>query len=197
MSGSNYTLTCPKCQAVNAARGKAMTLAMTCSSCSAYFRVGNWDKNIMSFHSPYEPALPLGARGKIDGVVYEVMGFTVKKEQKYKYHWREYLLFNPFQGYAFLSEYDGHWNIIWPIEDEPTKGSTKSDFYEGGVFYRLFQKYEAKVVYARGEFFFDVVELTSSTLNREYIAPPFMYALEESDDSVLWCKGEHITREEV
>lgn len=197
MSGSNYTLKCPKCQAVNTVRGKAMTLAMTCSSCSVYFRVGNWDKTITPFHSAYEPALPLGAKGKIDGIVYEVMGFTVKKEQKYKYHWREYLLFNPFQGYAFLSEYDGHWNIIWPIENEPTKGTTKSDFYEGGVSYQLFQKYEAKVVYARGEFFFDVVDLTNSTLNREYIAPPFMYAVEESDDSVLWCKGEHITKQEV
>ena len=197
MSGSNYTLSCPKCQAVNAVRGKAMTLAMTCSSCGVYFRVGNWDKNITMFDSPCEPALPLGTKGKIEGVVYEVMGFTVKKELKYKYHWREYLLFNPFQGYAFLSEYDGHWNIIWPIENEPTKRKTESDFYEGGLHYQLYQKYQANVIYARGEFFFDVVELTESTWNSEYIGPPFMFALEVSDDSLLWCKGEYIARQEV
>jgi len=174
-----------------------MTLAMTCPSCGIYFRVGQWDKSMTTFGSSYEPVLPLGTKGKIEGVVYEVMGFTIKKEQKYKYDWREYLLFNPFQGYAFLSEYDGHWNIVWPIENGPTKRTAESDFYEGGLHYQLYQKYKAKVIYARGEFFFDVVDLTDSTQNSEYIGPPYMYALEVSDDSLLWCKGEYMTPQEV
>ena len=59
------------------------------------------------------------------------------------------------------------------------------------------KKYTAQVVFANGEFFFDTVEITSSTVNYEYISPPFLLAMEQSDDSVLWCKGEYLTRAEI
>ena len=98
MSGSNYPVSCPKCNAENNARGKAMTLAMTCKSCSTYFRIGNWNKDLTTFGGPVEPAIPIGSKGKIDGTLYEVLGFAVKKETKYHYSWREYFLFNPFMG---------------------------------------------------------------------------------------------------
>ncbi|MBL0742030.1 DUF4178 domain-containing protein [Chryseolinea lacunae] len=197
MSGSSYTIACPKCQTVNTVRGKAMTLALTCSSCKTYFGVGKWSKDLTTFGTSYEPVLPIGAKGKIDGKVYEVMGLVVKKEQKYKYDWREYIIFNPFEGYAFLSEYNGHWNMVWPVDDVPPLAMSASDFVDEGFHFRLFQKYKAKVIYAVGEFFFDVVHITETTFNREFIAPPLLFALEKSDDSVLWCKGEYMTPSEV
>jgi hypothetical protein len=42
-----------------------------------------------------------------------VIGY-VKKEEDNIYHskWREYTLYNPQQGYAFLSEYEGNWIFI-------------------------------------------------------------------------------------
>ena len=104
-----------------------MTLAMTCPSCYTYFRRGQWNTETTLFGTSNAQIIPLGAKGKIDGTIYEVMGFVIKKEQKYKYHWREYMLFNPYLGYAFLSEYDGHWNFAWPIEDNP-KRSVGNDF---------------------------------------------------------------------
>ncbi|MFD0997956.1 DUF4178 domain-containing protein [Ohtaekwangia kribbensis] len=196
MSGSNYTITCLNCGTVNTVRGKAMTLAMTCSSCQYYVRLGKWntDRNIFGYKD--EPAIPIGAKGKFDGVVYEVMGFVVKQESKYHYKWREYLLFNPMHGYAFLSEYSGNWNFVWPVEVGP-KDNPDMEFYYEESFYRLYQKYSADVIYARGEFFFDVVDLTASTTNHEYIAPPYMTTLEKNGDSLLWCKGEYCSPQEV
>jgi hypothetical protein len=173
-----------------------MTLAMTCTSCNVYFRAGNWNKKKITFANAIPPAIPLGTKGKIDGTLYEVMGFVVKRENKYKYQWREYLLFNPFMGYSFLSEYNGHWNFVWPVEDNPA-AKTEDSFYREGSTFRLYQKYSATVVYASGEFFFDVNDITDSTRNAEYIAPPYLYAREESADSVLWCKGEYLTPGEV
>ncbi|HEY9008740.1 MAG TPA: DUF4178 domain-containing protein [Ohtaekwangia sp.] len=200
MSGNNYTVTCNHCKTVNTVRGKAMTLAMTCSGCGYYFRLGSWnDAASVSFITKEEPAIPVGAKGRFDGVIYEVMGFVVKQETKYHYSWREYLLFNPYEGYAFLSEYNGHWNFIWPIEENPRPIGGLRDYevdYDE-LQYRIFQKYNATVQYARGEFFFDVVDMTDATFNREYIAPPFLLAVEESSDSVLWCKGEYCTRKEI
>ena len=197
MSGNKYTLTCPKCKTVIEPRGQAMTLAMTCKSCRLYFRIGEWNKATVEFLHAEQQALPIGAKGRFDNFLYEVMGFSIKEESKYKYRWREYLLFNPYRGYAFLSEYNGHWNFVWPIENDPRIHVSDQHFKYEDHNYDLYQKYTARVVYANGEFFFDVVDMTAATVNYEYIAPPFMLAMEQSDDSSLWCKGEYFTRAEI
>jgi hypothetical protein len=197
MSGSNFTVNCPVCGAVNELRGKAMTLALTCQKCQNYFCTGNWNKATVEFAIEAPIALPIASRGRIDGYVYEVMGFTIKQENKYHYKWREYLLFNPFRGYAFLSEYDGHWTFVWPIEECPVVNKSDTDIRFEDDHYQLYQKYNARVVYAKGEFFFDVFALTSTATNLEYIAPPYLLALEKSDDSYLWCKGEYFTPAQV
>ena len=128
MSGSKNTLVCPNCKAVNEPRGRAMTLAMTCRSCRLYFRKGTWHQGTVEFfHSEYQ-AIPLGTKGRFENYVYEVIGFTVKEESRYKYRWREYLLYNPFRGYTFLSEYNGHWNLIWPIESDPRAHTADQHF---------------------------------------------------------------------
>jgi hypothetical protein len=162
-----------------------------------YFRAGEWNEATVEFIHQEPQAIPLGAKGKIENYVYEVMGFVVKQETKYRYKWREYLLFSPFRGYAFLSEYNGHWNFMWPIETDPRNHTSQSNFVFQDRDYNLYQKYTAEVVYASGEFFFDVVDITSSTYNYEYIAPPFIFALEKSDDSILWCEGEYFKKNEV
>jgi hypothetical protein len=162
-----------------------------------YFRVGSWDKTVVEFRHTEAQAIPLGTKGKIDNAVYEVIGFAVKEESKYHYRWREYLLFNPYQGYVFLSEYNGHWNFVWPIENSPKGRGSETEFTYNDSAFRLYQKYTAQVVYANGEFFFDVVDITASTVNYEYIAPPKVVALEQSEDSLLWCEGEYMSRHEI
>jgi len=198
MSGDNYTIKCPKCQAALPVHGKAMTLAMTCTKCRTYFRIGKWNNEVKTFHQKSATlTLPLGSKGTVDGTAYRVMGFVIKRDNAYNFQWREYLLFNPYKGYAFLSEYNGHWNFIWPIESGPDYSATDRHVYIDGARYDLYQKSRATVVYATGEFFFDVVETTSTTETREYINPPYLCGVETSDDSLLWFTGEYITPKEV
>jgi hypothetical protein len=198
MSGSDYIVFCPACNAQNIVRGKSMTLALTCRSCEIYFRTGAWDKTTAEFlYKSEQPALPIGAKGRIDNFLYEVMGFVVKQENKYKYRWREYLLFNPFIGYAFLSEYNGYWNFVAPMESDPRPKTGTGNFDYNGNHFELYQKYTAEVVYATGEFFFDVVDITATTVNHEYIAPPHLLALEQSEDSLMWFEGEYIAAKEI
>jgi hypothetical protein len=159
--------------------------------------MGNWNKSTIEFRHSETQSIPLSAKGKFNGDVYEVIGFVVKKETKYRYKWREYFLFNPYKGYAFLSEYNGHWNFIWPLESDPRINLSDSDFYHEGFHFRLYQRFTAKVLHARGEFFFDIVDITSTTTNYEYIAPPYLLALEQSEDSTLWVKGEYLWPKEV
>jgi hypothetical protein len=195
MSGSNVILTCPKCSTQATPRGKALTRAMTCPNCGAYFSL--IDKTWIEFQHSEPQSIPIGATGRIDDYPYEVVGFVVKQETKHHYRWREYFLYNPYRGYAFLSEYDGHWNFIWPVEHDPRANKSDEDFYEGDSYFRLYQRYSATVVQANGEFFFDVYEISNTTINYEYIAPPYLYSLEQSDDSVLWCRGEYMTKADI
>lgn len=198
MSGSNnYTINCPACKTSFPVRGKALSLYVTCPSCKGYFSQAPWNSERIDFRTSFTPAIKPGLKGRIDGTVYEVMGVVVKQERRYSYKWREYLLFNPYQGYAFLSEYNGNWNFIWPLENDPSGGSGSNNFYFENEYYRLYQRYTAEVVFAEGEFFFDVVNLTDTTSNAEYIAPPYMLAMEQSDDSLLWCQGEYISPNEI
>lgn len=197
MSGSEFIKICPKCGEKHELRGKALTRALTCKKCNVYFRVGQGNSSTVEFHHAEPQALPIGAKGRVDDYLYEVMGFVVKQETKYHYTWREYLVFNPFRGYAFLSEYNGHWNFVWPVESDPRTDSSGDSFLSEGNDYQLYQRYTAQVVQARGEFFFDVFDLTASTMNYEYISPPYLYALEKNDDSVIWCKGEYFSREDI
>ncbi len=61
-----------------------------------------------------KPTIPLGTRGKIGGTQYEVIGFQVRQvaDGDDTYAWDEYLLFNPYQGFRYLTEYNGHWNFV-------------------------------------------------------------------------------------
>lgn len=197
MSGSEHQVICPKCKTPHVLRGKATTIALACSKCHHYFGAYPWVASTKPFVNHTAPALKPGTKGRIDGKVYEVMGYVVKQEQKHKYYWREYVLFNPYEGYAFLSEYDGNWNFFWPLEGNPRTTKGESDFYYENNLYKLYQRYQARVTYAEGEFPFDVVELTATTRNKEYISPPYVLAYEINDDSLLWCQGEYMTPKEV
>ena len=50
------------------------------------------------------------------------------------FEWDEYLLFNPYKGFRYLTEYDGHWNFVTPLEAMPQSSARCQPlpvFYEG------------------------------------------------------------------
>lgn len=170
---------------------------MTCASCGTYFSFGRWAKEIVKFSEIITPAIPIGKKGRFDGVLYEVVGFIVKRETKYLTRWREYTLFNPIYGVAYLAEYAGHWNFIYPISINPMGHQVGNSFMFEGSEYNLFQKYRTQIVYASGEFFFDIFKASDECYNYEYICPPYLLGYEVSKKSALWYKGEHLTRQEI
>jgi Domain of unknown function (DUF4178) len=187
---------CPECEHTNTPKGKALTVAMSCQKCGQYFRVhtGYHDKFLVSF----TPAIPLGTKGRINNVLYEVMGFAVKRERKYRYSWREYLLFNPEHGIAFLSEADGNWNFLKPYPKHPWSVSQTSEEprIDKGKF-ALYAKYRAELLFASGEFFFDVIEVTEKTHHYEHINPPYILNFEEGNTRLGAYLGEYISPDKV
>lgn len=198
MSGkSPLSSVCPHCKKDNVCRGKAYTLAMTCQHCSTYFTTGSWTEVDVKFNTVSEPSLPIGTRGKLEGTTYEVMGFVVKYVRKYRFRWREYVLFNPAKGLAYLSESEGHWNFVKPLKDNPKEKQSGLDFNFESKSFRLYQKFKAEVVYAKGEFFFDIFSTTPQSLVEEYIAPPYLLSLESDSESYRWFQGEYIANTTV
>ena len=102
-------LTCPNCGGLVQLRGFAHTLSVTCESCRGVLDTSKGDAATLSkVQAQYtvQPLIPLGSRGKFDGVTYEAIGF----EQRYTiadgetFYWQEYVLFHPYKGFRYLIE---------------------------------------------------------------------------------------------
>jgi len=187
--------TCPKCKHLNVPKGKALTLALTCEKCNLYFCT---QSNIHDeFRDRYAPVLAVGSVGEIEGVKYRLMGFTVKRERKYRYIWHEYFLFNPNVGIAFLTLYDGNWNFLKPYSKHPWLFSSVVDPHiEEGKF-RLYAKYKAELLFASGEFFTDIIDVTESSTHYEHINPPYILNFEDNHHHLSAYLGAYISPAEV
>ncbi|SHM99651.1 DUF4178 domain-containing protein [Chitinophaga sp. CF418] len=145
------------------------------------------------------PAITLGATGIIKGIFYKVIGFIVKEERnQYQSQWREYTLFNEQEGYAFLSEYDGHWIYLREQGKTPTpeNRSTSGYNYDGDRF-DLFNSYSFNIISAQGEFPGNAFN-DGKVKCWEFISPPIMWNREESpEEGIVWFKGWHIDPDEL
>ena len=72
-----------------------------------------------------KPTLPLGATGTFRGIRYEIVGFMRRAVvvDGTTYEWLEYLLHNTEQGYAWITEYDGHFNFVKDAAEIPKKAA--------------------------------------------------------------------------
>ena len=197
------SLTCPSCGAAITLRALAWTRNVACESCGAVLDAR--DPNLAVLDSfgkavRVSPAIPLGTRGQWRGAPYEVIGFQVRKivVDDVPYFWREYLLFNPYHGFRYLTEYDGHWNDVVALRVVPTDTSQGGDrgVMADGRFYRHFQSARAVTSYVLGEFPWEV-RAGDAVASRDYVAPPFLLSAEESKDEVAWSLGEYVAGAEV
>ena len=118
-------LNCPGCGAPITLRALGQALSVACGSCHAILDAKDSNLKILqSFRqivSSDPPLIPLGTRGKIRGNDYEVIGFERRsiKVDGIGYRWHEYVLFNPYKGFRYLTEYQGHWNDVVVCKEQP------------------------------------------------------------------------------
>ena len=70
------------------------------------------------------------------------------------YTWAEYLLYNPYKGYRYLTEYNGHWNDIRTLRalPVPSQKNSKPAVVYAGKTYTHFQTADATTGFVMGEF---------------------------------------------
>ncbi|WP_315817559.1 DUF4178 domain-containing protein [Paraflavitalea speifideaquila] len=106
------TLPCNQCNKSNELKSFPLAQSFVCKHCGAAL---SYHEGRVKYRQKLKldktPAIPLYSKGVLKGTEYEVVGYA-EKEDAHGWPWREYTLFSPMKGYAFLSEYNGHWIFL-------------------------------------------------------------------------------------
>ena len=195
MSGVK-SISCPHCGGSVELRGMAHSLTAVCIQCLSVIDAASPQLRVLQQFQEAQraqPKIPLGSRCKLEGHVWEALGFQVRAidMEGVRYPWDEYLLFNPYQGFRYLSDYNGHWNFIRPASGLPGK-----HFEYQGQRYRHFQSSRATTVFAMGEFPW-TVRVNDEVEVNDYVAPPYLLSSEKTDGEVTWSQGVYRTGAEI
>jgi hypothetical protein len=196
-------LQCPNCGGTVQLRGYAQTVNAVCEHCLSILDTSTPALRILQEAQSREqikPMIPLGTRGKFDKVVYEAIGFQVRTitVEGTEYSWREYLLFNPYQGYRYLTEYDYHWNFVRTLQalPQPAGGVTRPRISYGGKMYTRFQTATARTAFVLGEFPWQV-RVGETVQVSDYVAPPEMISAEETPQETVWSHAVYLQPAEL
>jgi ribosomal protein S27E len=198
------SVNCPNCGAATAVRTFGHAVNVVCQSCGSILDAANPGVTILQRYTEAireEPLIPLGTRGKLLDIECEVVGFQVRQivVDDVAYQWREYLLFNPYREFRYLTEYAGHWNVVSTLNALPQGGATPDSSARtyGRQRYRHFQTAVATTTFVLGEFPWQI-RVGDTTTGSDYVAPPMMLSAEQdSDKEVTWSLGRYVRGEEI
>jgi len=190
-------ISCAACDKSNDIKDFPYTQSYACVHCGARYvlQEGMHFKKLPD-HKLVDvgPALQLGAKGNLNGVNYEVIGYTLKEEaNKYRSRWKEYTLFNGQEGFVFLSEYNGHWLLVRERGDAPVlldQGAKEFTYHEEP--FQLFNAYRFEIMNASGCFPYNIFNDNNKDV-KEFISPPEIWIQEKSPkEGIIWYLGTHI-----
>lgn len=182
---------CKNCGSPVEITAVGQTLNVVCPSCKSIIDAKDPNFKVLQkaqSKKKWFPAIPIGATGKLKGVLWKNIGYMVKQDSGY--YWSEYLLYNPYHGYRWLSEVNGHWTIYKKVyRASGVTGSPKAE-YKGKTF-KLFNHGTANVEYVEGEFYWRVKRGDKATVS-DYISPPEGLSVEYSNFEENWALGTYI-----
>jgi hypothetical protein len=193
------SISCPNCGGPVELRGFAHTLTLVCPQCLSVLDASSPEVEILQKFegkAHISPTIPLGTRGTFEGVTYEVIGFQVRRVHSGgdTDQWDEYLLFNPFQGFRYLTEFNGHWNFVRVLSalPEETRSKGKRAMRLDGRAYLHFDSMIANTAYVLGEFPWQV-RLNDAVACQDFVAPPYMLSSESTGGEITWSRAQYMT----
>lgn len=198
------SLHCPSCGAAISLRTFNQAVTVVCDHCHGILDAQDpLLKVLHTFKAAIDedrPLIPLGTRGTIRGTKYEVVGFerrTIEVEG-IPYSWHEYVLFNPYKGFRYLTEYNGHWNDTSILRSLPTVnlGFGNPAVTYLGQTYRHFQSARAQTSFVLGEFPWQV-RVGEAVEVADYVCPPRVISSEGTGSEITWSMGEYISGADI
>ncbi|HTV02189.1 MAG TPA: DUF4178 domain-containing protein [Luteitalea sp.] len=194
---------CANCGGAVELRALAHTRSVTCTTCGSLLDPRDPNVVILQEAARREsitPTIPLGTRGTWHGQPYEVIGFqrrsiTVDGTQ---YSWDEYVLFNPFRGFRYLTDYQGHWNDVRTIRELPvvdTRSNRPTATHDNRK-YTHFQHAQATTDFVIGEFPWRVT-LGDQVVTDDFVEPPYMLSSEGTEQERTWSLGTYTPGETI
>lgn len=197
-------LNCPGCGAALTLRSFNHAVTIVCASCHSILDAKDPRLQILQQFEvaagEASPLIPLGTRGQIRGTDHEVIGFerrTIDVDQ-IPYSWHEYVLFNPYKGFRYLVEYNGHWNSVSVLKALPilkTYAGRPAATYLGET-YKHFQTAHAETSFVLGEFPWQA-RVGESVVVTDYVSPPRVLSSERTGKEVIWSMGEYLSGADV
>ncbi|WP_396215238.1 DUF4178 domain-containing protein [Gemmatimonas sp.] len=185
---------CPSCGASLELHAQGWAVTVVCGSCGAQLDAANEQLRVLQYGEKprLSPRIPLGTRGTWKGVAWEAIGCQVVTitVEEVDYSWTEYVCFNPFRGFLYLSEYQGHWNVIEKLRRRPTQssGGDQPTFTLDGRTYKHFQTAVARTTAALGEFPWEL-RVGDRVVSQDYVAAPYLLSAEASEGEITWSQG--------
>ena len=178
------SLSCPNCGGTIALRAAGSTVSIVCEHCGSTLDATRPDLALIvrANAAMHRPAIALGTRGTLDGVAWEVVGYQERLDGEVE--WAEYLLFNPYEGYAFLVD-DGRrfslGRLLAALPDSSFRGLTAG----GREYQRFGTTYAVTTSFVVGEFYWRV-RAGDAADETDYVRPGAMLVCEETGNERTW-----------
>lgn len=207
------TLACPSCGA-NVVLSLATTQSVSCGQCQSVIDVsGGIGADLAHFQqansgaSGRGPDLALGVSGRLavdeaGPKDWQVVGFQERcslpeDDEDDREFWREYLLYNRQEGFAFLADTDSGWSVVRPITGVPERRLAEAT-WQGRSYWRAEAPYRATTTWVQGEFYWQVRQGESLQVTdyRERGGEGVL-ASEQADTELVWSAGRRLPSAEV
>lgn len=194
-------LNCPSCGAAIEMHAQGWAVSVVCAACGAQLDATDANLRILQYGEKVKlnPRIPLGTRGTWKGAPWEVIGCQVVtiSVEGVDYSWTEYVCFNPYRGFLYLSEYEGHWNVIEKLRWRPRGGFVEgqSTLTMGNRSFKHFQSAIARTTAAAGEFPWEL-RVGDTVVSHDFVDPPGILSVEASAGEETYSLGTY-TRPEI
>ncbi|MBX3633194.1 MAG: DUF4178 domain-containing protein [Burkholderiaceae bacterium] len=193
---------CPHCGAPVQVQ-LSTTKSITCGSCASIIDLGSGvggELRSAEQDEPVRPIIPLGSKGQLQGVHWQVVGFQhrmgVEPGDDEHFGWSEYLLYNQKRGFAFLVDAEDGWSMVRPTTGAPQMAANGRTAKYMGSTYQLKYTYEAETTYVLGEFYWQV-ERGQKTSNRDFASAKGLLSMEQSKNELTWSAGDKLASDTV
>jgi len=180
-------LSCPNCGGIVNVRAQGLTVSVLCDHCGSTLDATSPDLQVIARANQAlkQPQIPLGTRGTLNGRVWEVVGYMERTDEDV--FWAEYLLFNPYEGYAFLVDDGRRFSLGIMLDQLPKTMLGSLLLLDRRPYSRFGRPYPVRVTFVVGEFYWRVA-VGETVTETDFVRPGTMLSCEEYETERTWTR---------